>query len=69
MIKVFTICGIPYPCIHNSIILKTTVGLLKNLHQSTEAQNFIENDEDLSGYDFRSDFTLCQAMFVITFIF
>lgn len=47
MIKLFTICGIPYPCICNSIILKTsTVGLLKNLHQSTEAWNFIENDEN-----------------------
>jgi len=50
MIKVFLICGIPYPCIYNSIILKTsTVGLLKNLHLSIEARNFIENNENVSG--------------------
>jgi len=68
MIKVFTICGIPYPCIRNNIILNTsTVGLLKNLHHSTEVWNLIENDENYSGYDFRSDFMLCQAMLVITF--
>jgi hypothetical protein len=50
MMKVFIICGIPYPCKHNSIILKTsTVGLLKNLHQSIEVRNLIENNENVSG--------------------
>jgi hypothetical protein len=69
MIKVFII-GIPYPCICNSIILKTYIfGLLKNLHQLIETWNFIKNDENLSGYNFKSDFTLFQAMFVITFTF
>jgi hypothetical protein len=50
MIKVFIIRRIPHPCIRNSIIFKSTVDLLKNLHQSVEAWNFIENNENVSGF-------------------
>jgi len=33
----------------------STMCLLKNLHESTEGWNFVSNDQNISGKNFRSD--------------